>query len=125
MNEILELNALAPDRHQARLPDGEVYDLAVPDDFGAVALRRVARLFDAVETLMSQEKDLTASQEAKLEKSLSALVSLLIPEAPAEVVAQIPATKKRGLAIRFFTQAGEDVATLVPQMAKVLATSET
>lgn len=115
-DQVLELNALDPDRSSARLPDGNIYELKVPEDFGSVGFRKVGKLFSKVEDLLDHDLDLTKAQEKQLEQSLDDLACELIVGAPPEVASQIPAIKKRALALRFFGQAGEDLRSLVPAL---------
>lgn len=55
-DEILDLSALAPERAKVRLrteakPDGTIYELAVPEEFGAAGIQRIGRLIVEVDEL--------------------------------------------------------------------------
>lgn len=114
-DHILQLNDIEPEaRQEARLPDGKVYQLKKPEDFGPVPFRRLGLLFNAMEELMGVEGDLSDSQEASLEQTINELAGQLIIDAPESAVADIPAIKKRGLVLRFFIQAGKEVQDLIP-----------
>jgi hypothetical protein len=109
--EILELSALVPERPKARLrteadPEGQIYELAAPADFGAVSLARVGRLISETEELWGAAKR-SSAQDRRLEKLLDQLASALVPEAPAESIAALPAFTKRALGVRFLAEGGE------------------
>lgn len=113
MNEILELSTIIPERPKANLktpenPEGKSYELAVPEEFGAVALQEYGRLVNEMDDLW--ERKLTAPQKVRLEKVLNALAVMLIPDAPLADLERLPAVTKRSLAIRFFVQAGQLIA---------------
>jgi hypothetical protein len=133
VSEILELSALAPVRPQARVrtdadPDGTLYELAVPEDFGAVALRELGNRYAEVEGLVGSEGKLTKAQEKRLEKLLDEVVAALVRDIPAETVAALPYMTKRALAMRFFVGLGDDLTGLMGERAQTLisaaATSE-
>lgn len=108
-DEVLDLSALAPERPRARIKhdgalEGELYELAVPGDFGVVGLRDFGRQVDEMDRLWERET-LSASQELRLEKILNTLTGTLIRDCPPEVIAAVPAVDKRGLVVRFFVSA--------------------
>lgn len=112
--QILELSALAPEREKARLrwpanPEGEVFELATPSDFGAVTLATMGRWITHADALMSSEKALTAAQGKDLEKTLNKIAGKLILDAPADVIALLPAVDKRSLAMRFLAESGRQM----------------
>lgn len=110
--KILDLSALAPKRQKARLPNGEVYELAGPEDFGAVQLSRVGQMIVETDELWTAKK-LTVAQQKRLTSLLDKLAQALIPDAPAEAVAKLPAVTKRVLGLRFLEEGGESVRPLI------------
>jgi hypothetical protein len=110
VTEILDLNALAPERETARLrwaedEEGTLYELLAPQDLGAIELAELTRLFQNHDELW--EKDTrTKAEDKRLVILLDTLAQRLIPDAPLEAVAALPALTKRGLAVRFFVSAG-------------------
>lgn len=117
-DSILDLDALAPKREQARIrtdadPDGTIYELAAPADFGAVALAELSRIFTEHDELWEKAKR-SAAEDKRLEKLLDELAQRLIPDAPAAAIAALPALTKRMVAVRFFVAAGQATASLMP-----------
>lgn len=102
--EILDLGGLAPERPLVKW-EGELYELLVPEDMSALDMARLGRLFTEHDQLWEKDKR-TAAEDKRLVKLLDDLTAKLIPDAPAEAVKAIPAIHKRGLAVRFFVNAG-------------------
>lgn len=109
--DILELSAIVPERPQARLrtlgdPEGTLYELAIPEEFGSVALRRLGLKFQEVQELMGKST-LSVAQEKRAESLLNEVCGVLVIDAPAEAIAALPGLTKQGLATRFFGLTGE------------------
>lgn len=125
--DLLELSALTPVRPRATLrtdanPDGTIYELAVPQEFGTVALSQLASMYAEIETLSADPK-LTKAKEKRLDTLVNKLACRLIPDAPKEEVEALPAITKRGLALSFFVKAGEVTMPLIGASASLLASS--
>lgn len=110
--EILDLNALAPDKPLARIrwadeagEHDETFELLVPEEIGTLELSRLSRVYTQHDELWEKEKR-TAAEDKRLVKLSNELTQLLIPDAPATAVAALSAVTKRGLAVRFFVGAG-------------------
>lgn len=114
--EILDLNALAPDKPLARIrwataDDGEVvehdetFELLVPEEVGTLDLARLGRLYTQHDELWEKEKR-SAAEDKLLVKLANDLGQALIPGAPADAIAALSAVTKRSLAMRFFVGAG-------------------
>jgi hypothetical protein len=118
VTEILDLNALAPERETARLrwaedEEGTLYELLAPQDLGAIELSELTRLFQIHDELW-EKSERTKAEDKRLVSVLDKLAQRLIPEAPPAAVTALPALTKRGLAVRFFVSAGMATA---PTMA--------
>lgn len=110
MTDILDLGGLAPERPLARIrteanPEGDLYELLVPENLGAADLARLSRLFTDHDLLWEKARR-TKAEDARLEGLLNRMAGTLVPDAPAEAVEALPALTKRGLAVRFFVEAG-------------------
>lgn len=128
MTEVLELSALTPERPKARIttdadPDGTIYELAVPEDFGAVDLARMGQMFSEHDNLW-EAVSRSKAEDKRLEKLLNDIASKLIPDAPADAVKALPAITKRGLAVRFFVSAGLVAAPLMGPIAELASPPE-
>lgn len=118
--EILELSALAPTREKAIIrteanPDGTIYELAAPEDFGVAGLATMGKLFSEHDVLYEQAER-TPAEDSRLETLLDDLTQRLIPDAPAAAIAALPALTKRMLAVRFFVSTGQATAPLLPKV---------
>lgn len=126
-DEILDLSALTPEREQARIrtdadPDGTIYELAAPEDFGAVTLSQLGSIYSQHDELWEKAKR-TPAEDKRLEQLLDDLAQRLIPDAPAAAIAALPALTKRVVAVRFFVAAGQATADLLPSTLSSPASS--
>jgi hypothetical protein len=134
--EVLELSAVAPKRPKAKVtynkpnpddPEGEpfeveeLFELAVPGDFGAAPLRRFAHDVNELDELWGSAKSLSRAQEARMEKLLNKLAASILHDCPAEIIAAIHGIDKRGLVMNFFAGASIRMAQLAGRgLEKVL-----
>jgi hypothetical protein len=124
-DETLDLSALAPVRPKARLrtegnPDGTLYELAQPEDFGPVDLRELGNKYAEAETLLSSDEALTPAEDKRITTLTNELVGRLLIEAPAEDVAALPFSTKRALVMRFFVQLGDGMLERMGPLAMKL-----
>lgn len=128
MTDVLELNALrAVDRPQARIkwtgnPEGELFYLLQAEDMNAIEMSKLSRLFHDHDQLWEAEKR-TKAEDTRLTKLLDELAGKLIIDAPADAISELPALTKRGLAVRFFVQAGVAMAPTMAGLESSLGTS--
>lgn len=127
-DEILELSSLIPERPKACIktdddPGGTIYELAVPEDFGAAPLARISRCFAEHDKLWEKGRR-TATEDKRLEKLLNDLAQRIIPDAPSSAIAALPALQKRMVAVRFFVATGLAAASLVSEQMKPPAGDE-
>lgn len=128
--EILDLNALAPERPQARIrwkdEDGEhdeIFGLLVPEEIGTLELSKLSRLYTQHDELWEKEHR-SKVEDRQLEKLSNQLTQMFIPDAPATAVAALSAVTKRSLAVRFFVGAGlATQATLGAEVVSQLTSS--
>jgi len=109
-DNILDLSALTVERPKARIktdadPDGTIFELAIPEDFGVVEMARLSRMVTEFDTLYEAESR-SKAEDKRLEALQQQITQILIPDAPAEAVKALPFTDKRGLAVQFFVKAG-------------------
>lgn len=127
--DVLELSALSNiDRPQARLkwddcPEGELFDLLTPEDMNAIDMARLSRMFSDHDELWEKDSR-TKAEDTKLVKLLDDLTAKLIIDAPAKAVKALPAVTKRGLAVRFFVQAGMFMAPTLAGIPGVASLQE-
>lgn len=121
--EILDLNRLTQERTLARIDtDGTLCELADPEDFSAVQLARLGRLFTEHDRLWEAEER-NSAEDQRLESLLDEVTQMLIPDAPADAIKALPALSKRGLAVRFFVSAGLASQATMGSLESLLANS--
>lgn len=112
-DEILEIGDLDPIRAKVRLrtkanPEGAVYELAIPEDFGAVDCSRIGAEILEMDRLWGL-KDLSETDGQALVKLCNTIAGKLIPEAQTAEIEALPDVTKRAVALRFFVQSGSIV----------------
>ena len=118
---LLDLSALAPVRPHVRIktpqsPDGELYEMAVPSDLGAVHQQYILSRARIIEELM-ERNSLSANERQRLKSVISKAARLVLPaefdgveNLPAEVFDQLPDIERQKLVTTFFVAYAENVA---------------
>jgi hypothetical protein len=114
-----------PIRQKARLrteanPEGTLYELATPEDFGPVDLRTLGTKYAEVEALLGSDGELDAAEDKRITQLTDEVVGRLLIDAPAEDVAALPFATKRALVMRFFVSMGGTVVEQMGPAAKLL-----
>lgn len=99
--QILDLDALAPERPRVKLPGGDLYELTVPSDLGIVALKSIEKFSNEVGELQGKEEELTEDEVAMLSDALNRLARLLIRDAPPAKIDALDDYQKIALASNF------------------------
>jgi hypothetical protein len=120
----IELSAVAPKRPTANLktpknPEGTLYELAVPEDFGDTGLHELSVMQERLDELWAIKKpsETEAKQCARL---LNRLTVALIRDVPPEDVAILPPVTKRALVARFFFQTAAGTARVMGVPVEIL-----
>lgn len=121
MDDILELNALAPERRTVPLkwpenPDGVMVELAVPSDFGTADHAQLERDRLRFQALRVRE-GLTPAEQNTMAALLDSLARRLIIGGPDEAVAALPASVKQEVADRFFSPSESRLFDMVASMS--------
>jgi hypothetical protein len=118
---ILELDTLTPKRPQVliRTPgdrEGTLYEMLLPDELGIEEEQELRAELREFSQLISKDKA-TAADRKKLRARLDHLLRKVLPDAPAEVLAQLNDRKKQRV-ITNFTGAlfAEDATAVDPMM---------
>ena len=94
-------------------PDGEVYELKRPDEFGETELHEITFQMERLDKLWEIEKP-DPTQVKQRARLLNQIVGAIIPDAPpADIASGIPTINKRGVAASFFFQGATATARVM------------
>lgn len=107
-DDLLELSSIAPKRKAVPLkwpenPEGEMVELAIPQDFGAVDHAELERDRIRMESLR-MKKDLGPDLKGEIGMLLDRLARRLIIGGPDEAIKALPESTKLEVANRFFSE---------------------
>jgi hypothetical protein len=112
---LLDLSTLEPERQTIRI-DGEVYELALPGDFGLAGQARIARLQRLTSGLVAVDDDMTDDQVDVMVGAVDALVTMIVRGLGAETLAKLRDHQKLAIIQAFLPAA--PTATASPQPSR-------
>lgn len=118
--EVLDLSTVHPDRERIRIrtpadPDGKLYELAVPGDFGIAEMHGLENRFLRLDKMWEKRSDLTDKQAIDLEVGLAWLTRQIVRDAPDDVIAALTAMQQLQVAQAFINASGITVANGQPE----------